>query len=84
MLSGSRDGVAGKDLRVAEGHSGVEGVGDGGVPQGVRADVPRDPGGLGNANDHAVCVAAVDRLPGDGSQDQGTVDALAAAGFEDT
>ena len=45
---------------------------------------PRDAGGLGDATNHAVGVTAVDRLPGDGSQDQGPVDALAAAGFQDT
>jgi len=41
-------GVPGQDLGVAEGHAGVEGVGDGGVPQRVGADVTRDAGGLGD------------------------------------
>lgn len=33
VLGGARVGVAGEDLRVAEWHAGVEGVGDGGVAQ---------------------------------------------------
>jgi hypothetical protein len=33
VLGGSWFGVPGEDLGVAEGDAGVEGVGDGGVPQ---------------------------------------------------
>jgi glyoxylase-like metal-dependent hydrolase (beta-lactamase superfamily II) len=39
VLGGARVGVAGQDLGVAQWHSGVQGVGDRGVPQRVRADV---------------------------------------------
>ena len=39
VLGGSWVGVAGEDLRVTERHAGVEGVGDRGVTQRVRADV---------------------------------------------
>jgi hypothetical protein len=35
VLGGSGVGAAGEDLCVVEGDAGVEGVGDGGVPQGV-------------------------------------------------
>ena len=46
VLGGARVGVAGQDLRVAQRDPRVEGVGDRGVPQGVRADVPWDTGGF--------------------------------------
>ena len=46
VLGGARVGVPSQDLRVPQRHAGVEGVGDRGVPQRVRADVPRDPGGF--------------------------------------
>jgi hypothetical protein len=40
VLGGAGVGVAGEDLCVSQRYSGVEGVGDGGVAQRVRADVP--------------------------------------------
>ena len=83
VLGGAGVGVAGEDLGVAQGHACVEGVGDGGVPQGVRADVARDAGGLGDPGHHAVGVAAVDRVAGEPAEDQPTFGALAAAGLED-
>src|SRR6478672_8000391 len=70
VLGGSRVGVPGENLRVAQRNAGVQGVGDGGVPQRVGADVPRDPGGLRDPGDHPVNVAAVDRLARDRSQYQ--------------
>jgi hypothetical protein len=39
VLGGAGVGVAGEYLRVARRHAGVEGVGDRGVPQGVRTDM---------------------------------------------
>jgi hypothetical protein len=42
VLGGPRVGVTGEDLCVAEWYSGVEGVGDGGVSQGVGAYVSWD------------------------------------------
>ena len=83
VLSGARVGVAGEDLGVAERHSGVEGVGDGGVPQGVRADVTGNARDLGDADDHAVAVASVDRVVRQRSQDQRTLGAFASAGLQD-
>ncbi len=83
VLGGARIGVAGEDLGVAQGDAGVEGVGDGGVPQGVRADVLWDTSGLGDPGDHAVGVASVDRLAGDRSQDERPAGPLAAAGLQD-
>jgi hypothetical protein len=82
VLGGAGVGVAGEDLGVSEGHAGVEGIGDRGVPQRVRADVPRDASGFRDPGDHAVGVASVDGLAGDRSQDQWPVGALAAAGFQ--
>src|SRR5665647_505555 len=70
VLGGAGVGVAGKDLGVAQRDTSIEGVGDRRVPQGVRADVPWDAGGLGDAGDHAVNVASVDRLSGQRPQDQ--------------
>jgi hypothetical protein len=46
VLGGPGVGMSGKDLGVPERDTGVEGVGDRGVPQRVRADTPRDPGDL--------------------------------------
>jgi hypothetical protein len=43
MLGGAGVGVAGGDLRVAQWHAGVEGVGDRRVAQRVRADMPGIP-----------------------------------------
>jgi len=72
----------GEDLRVAQWHPSVEGVGDRGVPQRVRADVARDAGGLGDADDHAVTVAAVDRVAGERTQDQWPFGPFAPAGLQ--
>jgi hypothetical protein len=60
VLSGARVGVSGQDLGVSEWDACIESVGDGGVPQGVRADVTRDAGDLRDSGDHPVDVAAVD------------------------
>jgi hypothetical protein len=43
MLGRPGIGVPGEDLRVAERDAGIESVGDGSVPQRVRADVPGMP-----------------------------------------
>ena len=51
VLGGSGVGVAGEDLRVAKGDPGIQGVGNSGVPQRVRADVP-----LGGAATAAILV----------------------------
>ena len=83
VLGGSRVGVTGQDLGVAQRHAGVERVGDRRVTQRVRADVARDPGGLRDPGDHSVGVAAVDRLARGGTQDQRTGDPVAAAGLDD-
>jgi hypothetical protein len=65
VLSRARVGVAGEDLRVTQRDAGVQGIGDGGVPQRVGADVPRDSRSPRYAGDHPVDVAPVDRLTGD-------------------
>jgi hypothetical protein len=83
VLGRSWVGVAGQDLGVSERDACVEGVGDGGVPQGVRADVPWNAGDRGDPGDHPVRVATVDGLLRNGSQDEGSGGALAAAGFQD-
>jgi hypothetical protein len=63
VLGGPWVGVPGQDLGVSKRYACIEGVGDCGVPQGVRADMAwgarnsRDPG------DHPVGVAAVCRIP---------------------
>lgn len=54
VVLGAGVGVPGEDLRIPQGDSGAGGVGDGGVPQGLRADVPRDSGGRRDPDDHAV------------------------------
>ena len=46
VLGGAGVGVAGEDLCVSQWDSGVEGVGDGGVAQGVGADVSGMPATL--------------------------------------
>ena len=48
------------------------------------ADVSRDPGSLGDAGDHAVGIASVDRLAGDRSQDERTIGAFSPAYLQDT
>lgn len=82
VFGGSGVGVPGQDLRVTERDSGVEGVGDRGVPQRVWADVPRDTCCFRDALDHPVAVAAVDRLPRHRSQNQATGVAFYLAGPE--
>lgn len=62
VASASAGGIAGQDLGVSKWDACVEGIGDGGVPQGVRADVVRDAGDLRDSGDHPVGVAAVDRI----------------------
>jgi len=83
VLGGSRVGMAGEDLDVAQRHTRVERVRDRGVPQRVRADVPRDASGFRDPGDHAVDVPSVDRLAGDRSQHQRPAGPLAAAGLQD-
>ncbi len=46
VLGGPGVGVPGEDLRVAKRHAGIQRVGERGVPQRVRADVPWDAGCL--------------------------------------
>jgi hypothetical protein len=67
VLGGAGPGLRGQDLGLAQRHACGQGVGDGRMPQGVWADVARDPGGLGDPGDHPVAVASVDRLPGQGA-----------------
>jgi hypothetical protein len=55
VAGGSGVGVSGEDLRVAQRDASIEGVGDRGVPQRVRADVPGDPGGLRDPSE--VCLS---------------------------
>ena len=83
VLGGTGVGVAGEDLGVAERDAGIERVGDRCVTQRVRADVPRDAGSFRDPGDHALGVAAIDRLPGHRAQDQRPRAALAAAGLHD-
>jgi hypothetical protein len=59
--------VPGQDLCVAKRDSGVEGVGDHGMQQRVRADVPRDAGDYGDARTmrytsrRSICLPEVGR-----------------------
>jgi hypothetical protein len=62
VLGGAWVGVPGQDLGVAEGNVGVEGVGDGCVPQRVGAAVTRDASGLRDADDHPADVTTLDEL----------------------
>lgn len=48
----------------------------------MRADVPRDACCPGDALDHAVDIAAVDRVARERPQDESPVRAFAAAGLE--
>jgi len=82
VLGGAGVGVTGEDLGVTQGDARIQGVGDRGVPQRVRADVPRDASDLRDPGDHAVGVASVDGLAGNRSQDQWPAGALAATGFQ--
>lgn len=50
----------------------------------MRADVSRYPCDLGDATDHPVAVAAVDRLRGVGPEDERPLGAFAAARLEDS
>ena len=50
-----------EDLRDAQRFSGFQGAGDGGVAKREGAAATWDAGGLGNADDHPVRVATVDR-----------------------
>jgi hypothetical protein len=70
VLGCARVGVSGEDLGVSERHACVEGVGDGGVPQRVRADVALDAGDVRDPGDHPEGVAAVDRFSRDWSEDE--------------
>ena len=83
VLGGAGVGVAGEDLGVSQRHTSVEGVGDRGVPQRVRPDMPWDASGLGDPGDHAVNIASVDRLAGDRSQHERPAGPLAPTGFQD-
>ena len=62
VLGSAWVGVPGQDLSVSERYACVEGVGDGRVSQGVRADVAWDAGGFRDPGDRPVGVAAVDRI----------------------
>ena len=84
VLGGSGVGVASEDLGVTERNARVEGVGDGGVPQRVRADVSWNAGDLGDPGDHPVGVAAVDRLTRHGAQHEGPVGTFSSACLEDS
>ena len=83
VLGSAGVGVPGQNLSVSERYTCVESVGDGSVPQGVRADVARNTGDLRDPGDHAVDVAAVDRLAGDRPKDESPAGALLPAGFQD-
>ena len=67
-----------------EGYTGSRALGDGGMPQGVWADVAGDAGDSGDPQHHPVDVSAVDRFAGHRSQRQGDAWPLSAAGFQDT
>ena len=60
VLGGAWVGVPGEDLGIAKRDACVECIGDGGVAEGVRADVPWDAGGFRDAGDHSVSVSPVD------------------------
>jgi hypothetical protein len=62
MLSGAWVGVPGQDLRVAQRNAGVQGIGDRGVTQRVRADVSRDLCHRRDSDHHPVGVATVDGI----------------------
>lgn len=83
VLGGPGVGVPGEDLRVSQRDAGVEGVGDRGVPQRVRADVSGDAGHLSDSDDHAVAVASVDRLARQRPQNQRPFGEFASAGLQD-
>jgi hypothetical protein len=82
VLGGAWVGVSGQDLGVAERDSGVEGVGDGCVAQGVGADVARDARGPGDPDHHPVDVAPVDGPSRERAQDQRSFGALSAASLQ--
>ena len=82
VLGGAGVGVPGVDLGVAQWDSGVEGVGDRRVTEGMGADMPRDPGGLRDAGDHPVAAASVDLVARHRSQDEWSFRTSPAAGLE--
>jgi hypothetical protein len=82
VLGGSRIGVSREYLVVTERDPCVKGVGDRRMSKRVRADVTGDASGLRDPQHHPVDVAAVDRRPRLGSQDQRSGDALTAAGLQ--
>lgn len=57
VVLGGAWGMASQDLRVAQRDAGVEGVGDRGVPQQVRADVAGDASELRDPGDHPEGIA---------------------------
>ena len=65
VLGGARVGMASQDLCVAERNAGVQGIGDRGMAQGVRADVSGNLCDLRDPDDHPVGIAAVDRIARD-------------------
>jgi hypothetical protein len=61
VLGRSRVGMSSEDLGVAKREAGVQGVGDRGVPQRVRADVAGNADCLRDSQHDSVDVATVDR-----------------------
>jgi hypothetical protein len=59
MFGGPGVGVAGQDLRIAQRDAGIQRIGYRGVPQRVRADMPRDPRGLRDPLHHPVHVTSI-------------------------
>lgn len=84
VFGGSRVGVPGEDLGVPQRDASVEGVGDRGVAQRVRADVSGDRCGPGDALDHPVHVTSINRLAGERTQDEGSGAPLASACLKDS
>jgi len=82
VFGGSRVGVPGEDLGVPQRDASVEGVGDGGVAQRVRADVSGDRCGPGDALDHPIHVTSINRLAGERTQDERSGAPLASACLE--
>ncbi|WGY00853.1 hypothetical protein QI633_20220 [Nocardioides sp. QY071] len=82
VFGGSRVGVPSEDLGVPQWDASVEGVGDGGVTQRVRADVSRDRCGPGDALDHPVHVTSINRLAGERTLDEWSGAPLTSACLE--